>query len=1683
MRPPITAPSMRRINHTSSRSKRRFTGSPAFFIVILVVSLVAIWSILSGNHGSPAAVTEGVLRTRAAEGPVQIQPSIKKRDQECRLVHTAEDQCAFVHANCPDEEAGLLSYLQLYYCKLPHAKPFAFILLIIWLALLFSTIGIAASDFFCINLSTIASILGMSESMAGVTFLAFGNGSPDVFSTFAAMKTHSGSLAVGELIGAAGFITAVVAGSMALVRPFKVARKSFVRDVGFFTVAASFSMVFLADGHLHLWECAVMVGFYIFYVVTVVIWHWYLGQRRRRKEQEYAARGHFLDPESDETEIEPYRDDDEDRQAGGSRRPSRGVSADDFAALERGNSPLLQAIDETADEETRGHWMAEISSNMRLSRPLKGERRNTANPIRPSLVGALEFRAVLSSLEKSKNIQTIPLNSRRYSDDPTYTTAQQQDHMSTASNPEISYDYVDAHSAANDSEEGRGNAPTRVRAVSANDANALRLDASMFPSKDLSRSRPIERSTSARRNEFGYFATSPAPLSRTSTNASINFLAPPAENAPGMSGSTYHDTESTHLAVSSPAEPPRTHGQSSIPRISLPTTPSGTRVSTPASPFPEYHDDPNFVPRSRAPSIRLPPPSIGSESMFLHQGSQEFDERPIGWWPYRVLPPPQVLVSTLFPTLYSWRDKNLWEKLLGIISAPSVFLLAATLPVVESEKDDNMPDTMDPDPGLLSPEHARSRSQSLAVLGPDSPSCSPSIQINGDPSNDSQSNGQPKAGNLSKQPAATHLAPPAQPEATPSSPSSPKEWNRWLVATQLFTAPLFIVLLVWANTDPDLKLRNLLLPCLYSLIASLVVFAFLILTTSPSQPPKHRYLLCFLGFVVSISWISTIASEVVGVLKAFGVILGISDAILGLTVFAVGNSLGDLVADITVARLGFPVMALSACFGGPMLNILLGIGLSGLYMTIREGHHKHDKHPDRPIHYKPYQLEISPTLIISGVTLVVTLLGLLVVVPLNKWTIDRRVGLALVALWTKSQLKRALPSTGDDDLDSKKVRRSDRISLQNQTTPLKNKSYLPSPLTHQESTATESYKEATASPVEGRPSQINHRSPISSPPLDTQGLSPPSDTQPFSQFVYPPTAFPLDEDDEEAEGVWGYLVPIDSIFGNTLIMKKRTACPAPYPEDSFGQGSGKRSKGHCGSRDYVDEEKEYEKTKREAGFPAGGYIIGRHPECDRIIELPTISNRHCIVFSENKRGRLIAVIEDLSSNGTFVNEVILGRNKRHELEDGDQISILDEARFTFRYPLSRDGNAFRQQFRILQQLGKGHFATVYLCVERSTGTQFAVKRFEKRPGDSQSKTDGLQQEIGVLKAISHPNVLCLQETFDEEDGVYLVLELAPEGELFNTIVMKQKLTEEESRNVFIQLFQGIKYLHERNIVHRDIKPENILVADKHLSVKLADFGLAKIIGEESFTTTLCGTPSYVAPEILENSRHRKYTRAVDVWSLGVVLYICLCGFPPFSDELCTKENPYNLSQQIKMGRFDYPSPYWDSVGDPALDLIDRMLTVDIEKRITVDECLEHPWITQRGLNPADSTDGLTGAMDNLDFSKRKIARERTLLSNVNDVKVSKVVEVNDSHVPVKVYEKNPDGKKVPAGSQQMKNGDAEEADGHSAAAAGDKMRKEEVPDSNRPTEVFMEMGGKGDPALFDDDPSSRYHKAEVPEEG
>lgn len=180
---------------------------------------------------------------------------------------------------------------------------------------------------------------------------------------------------------------------------------------------------------------------------------------------------------------------------------------------------------------------------------------------------------------------------------------------------------------------------------------------------------------------------------------------------------------------------------------------------------------------------------------------------------------------------------------------------------------------------------------------------------------------------------------------------------------------------------------------------------------------------------------------------------------------------------------------------------------------------------------------------------------------------------------------------------------------------------------------------------------------------------------------------------------------------------------------------------------------------------------------------------------ENKGNGTTVVIEDLSLNGTFINGVRLHRNDRRELQEGDEISVTTaSAGFIFRHPRCRHGQPFAQEYTIKQQLGSGHFAQVFLCNERSTGDAYAVKRFNKRPDEDKSKYEGLHQEVAMLMGISHPNVLCLKETFNEPEAVFVVLELAPNGELFTYITEHQKLTEGEARKVFLQLFEGMKYL-------------------------------------------------------------------------------------------------------------------------------------------------------------------------------------------------------------------------------------------------------------------------------------------------
>ena len=902
-------------------------------------------------------------------------------------------------------------------------------------------------------------MLGMSESMAGVTFLAFGNGSPDVFSTYAAMSTHSGSLAIGELIGAAGFITAVVAGSMALVRPFRVARKSFVRDIGFFIIAASFSLVFLYDGKLTLWECAAMVGFYVFYVVFVVVWHWFRVRKKRKREKELAARGFFV-VSGEETEIqEPYHDDPEDAHQI-TPRISREPSADDFSALEQGGSIRALELDDDEEVET-GRLLGELSSNMRLRRPRTRTRGRSAtlNPIRPSLVGALEFRSVLDSLHRMRNIQTIPLNPRRYSDDPVSTLNRQSDQASTLSGPAAAEPHQVARQSrkslsaprldfeASNGSPHRGRAASAAPAVNSNpDVEEAREGAT--PNSDIVPETGLLRATPELNSDLTSTAGSATNTSRPALSRAMSpsfALSPPASehvgsSDPGLYAQHLSQPSPTHLApkdaklpdrrgfnrpliqrlsadTDSPDDSPKPIHPPVIPMLDTPddqTYRSGS--SSPISPFPTFTD----APRSQSP-IGLPVleyPTSASEDEYYPQDS--FDdasrERLLGWWPYSIWPSPGIICSTFFPTLCCWHDKNLWEKSLGLVAAPSVFLLTITLPVVEFTKDDESAAS------IGRADSQRSQENILVAHGSyhfeDNP-CTPT-NLTSD-SHHKSFGGHGDTATVAMEVENRHeqreqgasarsrhsTGPKSWSPQLPQQQAPDRDWNRWLVSLQCFTAPFFVVLILWANgtftpSSSDVEtpsVQELVKPALISLLCSLVSLALLLLTTTPTKPPRWRPLLCFVGFAVSVAWISTVAGEVVGALKTLGVVLNISDAILGLTVFAVGNSLGDLVADITVARLGYPVMALSACFGGPMLNILLGIGISGLSMMIRSADKRQHRHPQKQLKYKPYEIEVGSTLIISGMFLLITLVALLIVVPMNKWRMDRKVGWSLIVLW------------------------------------------------------------------------------------------------------------------------------------------------------------------------------------------------------------------------------------------------------------------------------------------------------------------------------------------------------------------------------------------------------------------------------------------------------------------------------------------------------------------------------------------------------------------------------------------------------------------------------------------------------------------------------------------------------------
>ncbi|KAJ2964982.1 hypothetical protein NQZ79_g180 [Umbelopsis isabellina] len=389
-----------------------------------------------------------------------------------------------------------------------------------------------------------------------------------------------------------------------------------------------------------------------------------------------------------------------------------------------------------------------------------------------------------------------------------------------------------------------------------------------------------------------------------------------------------------------------------------------------------------------------------------------------------------------------------------------------------------------------------------------------------------------------------------------------------------------------------------------------------------------------------------------------------------------------------------------------------------------------------------------------------------------------------------------------------------------------------------------------------------------------------------------------------------------------------------------------------------------EKTNETDGNGRAGYMLGRSERCELRVNNPCVSQRHCLIYilwqrsnnsldadGNSRPVRPTVLLEDMSRNGTFVNGQAMGRGSQRVLKSGDHIQLYRRVAFSENderqrfYKIILAPNLvvppFEEAYSLGAVLGAGNFAQVHIATERETGKEYAVKVVDKERFAGKPKLlASLRKEIAVLMGLKrHSCIMSVENVFEVPSSMYLVLELSRDGDLFDYVASRQRLPEAETRLLIWQLLVGLDYLHANNVVHRDLKLENVLfVNKKELRIKIGDFGLATFLRTDFYLTSRCGTPSYVAPEVLAPASSRAYGKEIDLWSLGVMLYICLCGYPPFSAD---NKVPVH---EIRNGNFTFVKSDWEGISFEARDLIRKLLTVDPARRITVNEAMWHPWI-------------------------------------------------------------------------------------------------------------------------------------------
>jgi calcium-dependent protein kinase len=260
---------------------------------------------------------------------------------------------------------------------------------------------------------------------------------------------------------------------------------------------------------------------------------------------------------------------------------------------------------------------------------------------------------------------------------------------------------------------------------------------------------------------------------------------------------------------------------------------------------------------------------------------------------------------------------------------------------------------------------------------------------------------------------------------------------------------------------------------------------------------------------------------------------------------------------------------------------------------------------------------------------------------------------------------------------------------------------------------------------------------------------------------------------------------------------------------------------------------------------------------------------------------------------------------------------------------------FSDDYKLKETLGEGAFGVVGKCENLTSGAIRAVKMLSKKNIGAEDLAS-IANEIQLCKEIDHPNIMKMYENYEDKKFLYIVTELIQGGELFDELIRRKKFTEKDCAIIIKQVLEALSYCHADNIAHKDLKPENILLQQKKdiNSIKLIDFGTAQRFQKNSKMSTVIGTPYYVAPEVLEGS----YDEKCDVWGVGVIMFVLMSGTPPFNGK-----NDDEIMKNVTKGKYEFKNDKWKGISNEAKHLIEQMLVLDPEDRISAADAIEHEW--------------------------------------------------------------------------------------------------------------------------------------------